>query len=299
ALTGIHVTTEQLTTFACGSAANFLVESTTESATVAFRLFHQALSDALAAERARLVLPAADEAALTTAFTGYGTRIGWDHTPTYLFRSLPGHAVRAGMIDKLLVDTAYVLRADLRRLIPAAAHTHTPTGAQRAHLLRLTPRAITADPPERLALLSVTEAFDGFDTAFRHHRHSAPYRGLWANTPRRAERAILEGHTGGVTGVCGAGGRTRPAGHRQRRPHDTNLGPEHRPSAPHDPRPLSGTRARAVQRRMSRRRKFRRPAGWECPLRYTAVRQAERQHRCRARPPVRGHSSAITTSTPK
>ena len=38
--------------------------------------------------------------------------------PPYLFRSLPGHAVRAGMIDELLADTAYVLRADLRRLIP-------------------------------------------------------------------------------------------------------------------------------------------------------------------------------------
>ncbi|MGH3914550.1 MAG: hypothetical protein ACRDTC_14265 [Pseudonocardiaceae bacterium] len=106
------------------------------------------------------------------------------------------------MIDELLADSTYVLHADLRRLIPTAAHTHTPTGSQRAHLLRLTPRAIVADPPERLALLSVTEAFDGLDTAFRHHRRKAPYRGLWANPPPRLERAILEGHTSGVNGVC-------------------------------------------------------------------------------------------------
>lgn len=81
-LAGAHVTTEQLTRFARGSAANFLVESAGESATVAFRLFHQALSDALYTERARLVPSAADEGTLTRAFTGYGARIGWDRAPT-------------------------------------------------------------------------------------------------------------------------------------------------------------------------------------------------------------------------
>jgi len=163
ALTGTQISIEQLTRFARGSAANFLVESTGESATVAFRLFHQALSEALRTERAEALPAASDEANLTRAFLTYGTERGWDRVPAYLFRSLPGHAVRAGMIDELLADTRYVLRADLYRLIPAAAHAHTPTGAQRAHLLRLTPRAIPAQPPERLALLSVTEAFDGLD----------------------------------------------------------------------------------------------------------------------------------------
>ena len=201
-LAGTHVTTEQLTRFARGSAANFLVESASESATAAFRLFHQALSDALSAERTRSVPPVEDEGALTAAFTGYGARLGWDRVPAYLFRSLPGHALRAGLIDELLADTGYVLRADLRRLIPAAAHAHTPTGLERAHLLRLTPQAITAEPPERLALLSVTETLDGLSTAFRYHREDAPYRGLWANGPGRMERAVLDGHTGGVNGVC-------------------------------------------------------------------------------------------------
>jgi hypothetical protein len=144
----------------------------------------------------------ADECALTRAFTGYGDRLGWDFAPTYLFRSVPGHAVRAGMIDELLADTGYVLRADLRRLIPAAAHALTSEGLERAHLLRLTPRAIAAQPPERLALLSVTEALDGLGTAFRHHQEEAPYGGLWANAPRRVERAVLDGHTDWVRGVC-------------------------------------------------------------------------------------------------
>ncbi len=202
ALTGAQISIEQLTRFARGSAANFLIESTEGSATGAFRLFHQALSDALSAERGRSVPPAHDEKTLSSAFTGYGVRIGWDHVPPYLFRSLPGHAVRAGMIDELLADTDYVLRADLRRLIPATDHADTPAGMQRARVLRLTPRALPAPPPQRLALLSVTEALDDLGTTFRHHRDDAPYRGRWANTPRRVERAILEGHTGRVTGVC-------------------------------------------------------------------------------------------------
>ncbi|MFN2496928.1 MAG: hypothetical protein ABR608_13630, partial [Pseudonocardiaceae bacterium] len=201
ALTGAPVAAEQLTRFARGSAANFLVESTGESATATFRLFHQALSDALSMERTRSIPTVTDERALTRAFTGYGARIGWDYAPAYLLRSLPGHAVRAGMIDKLLADTGYVLRADLRRLIPAADHAGTVTGSERARLLRLTPQAISAEPAERGALLTVTESLDGLDTAFRQHGEGAPYRGLWASVPARAERAVLEGHTGWVNGV--------------------------------------------------------------------------------------------------
>jgi hypothetical protein len=202
ALTGAQISTEQLTRFARGSAANFLIESTEESATPTFRLFHQALGDALSADRGRSVPPAVDERTLTRAFTGYGARIGWDQAPTYLFRSLPGHAVRAGMIDELLADAEYVLRADFRRLIPAADHAHTPAGVQRACVLRLTPQAMPTEPPERLALLSVTEALEGPSTTFRHHRGDAPYRGLWGNTPRRVERMVLTGHTDWVYGVC-------------------------------------------------------------------------------------------------
>ncbi|MCA1695678.1 MAG: hypothetical protein LC749_13640, partial [Actinobacteria bacterium] len=103
--------------------------------------------------------------------------------------------MRARLIDELLADTDYVLHADLRRLIPATDHTHTPAGVQRARVLRLTPQAIPAPPPRRLALLSVTETLDDLGTAFRQHRGEAPYRGVWGNTPRRTERTTLEGHT--------------------------------------------------------------------------------------------------------
>ena len=178
ALTGADIGTGQLSRFARGSAANFLVESTGESATTVFRLFHQALSDALHTQRRASAAPGSDEAALTRAFTSYGTFIGWARAPTYLSRSLPGHALRAGMIDQLLADTDYVLHADLRRLIPPAAHARTPAGLQRTQLLRLTPRAIAAKPAERLALLSVTETLEELRDGVSSSPPTGPLPGL-------------------------------------------------------------------------------------------------------------------------
>ncbi|MGH3568316.1 MAG: trypsin-like peptidase domain-containing protein [Pseudonocardia sp.] len=202
-LAGVQVTAARLKQFASGSAANFLVESTGPGTTSTFRLFHQALGDALGATRSRFMAAALDEAALSTAFVAYGARIGWDNAPPYLFRSLPGHALRAGMIDELLAESDYLLHADLRRLIPAADHARTSRGRDTAHVLRMTPRAIPAAAPERLALLSVTETLDSAATTFRDSPHAAPYRGIWASVPRRTELTVLEGHTGGlVSGVC-------------------------------------------------------------------------------------------------
>ncbi|MEJ7716353.1 MAG: WD40 repeat domain-containing protein [Thermoleophilaceae bacterium] len=202
ALDGVQVSAAQLKQFAAGSAANFLVESSGGDGS--YRLFHQALADVLAAARSQVNDVADDETALTGAFVDYGARTGWREAPGYLFRSLPGHATRAGTIDTLLADIGYVLHADLRRLIPAAAHARTLRGTDTAHLLRMTPRAISADPPERLALLTVTECIDS--TATRFHDFSslaiAPYHGLWASVPRRVERTVLEGHTGWVRAVC-------------------------------------------------------------------------------------------------
>ena len=61
-----------------------------------------------------------DERALTLAFTRHGRRGRWENAPGYLLRSLPAHAAAAGLVDDLLCDDAYLLHADLRRLIQAA-----------------------------------------------------------------------------------------------------------------------------------------------------------------------------------
>jgi len=202
ALHGRSLSADQLARFARGTAANFLVESAVDRAGSTFRLFHQALGDALLTVRGQSVAVADDERALTHAFHDYGAHAGWEAAPGYLFRSLPGHAARAGLVDELLADDQYLRYADLRRLIPAANTATTPAGRRSARLLHLTPRAIAAGPENRVALFSVTEALEGLGSSYRDSGGRSPYRAKWAAVSQRVERAVLEGHTGWVWAVC-------------------------------------------------------------------------------------------------
>ena len=70
------------------------------------------------------------------------------------------------MIDELRTDDAYLLHADLIRLLPLADLAASAAGRQRARLLRLTPGASSADPPDRIAMFSVTEALENLGDAF-------------------------------------------------------------------------------------------------------------------------------------
>jgi WD40 repeat protein/DNA-binding SARP family transcriptional activator len=204
AVDGARVSAEDLARFARSSAGNFLVETGGEAATEdhTYRLFHQALNDALLRARADVMPRADDERAFTLAFTRHGRRSSWKDAPDYLLRSLPAHAAAAGLADDLLRDDAYLLHADLRRLIRIADQAGSAPGRRRARLLRLTPRAITAGPRDRAALFSVTEALDDLGTGYRDGGWPAPYRALWASVKPRSERAVLEGHQGWVNGVC-------------------------------------------------------------------------------------------------
>ncbi|WIM93144.1 AAA family ATPase [Actinoplanes oblitus] len=191
---GGRVSEPVLDRFARSAAANFLVETSAAGEEPTFRLFHQALNDALLRDRGAGV--ALDERQLTRAFLAHGRAVGWANAPRYLLRSLPGHAQRAGLVDDLVADDGYLLHADLLRLIPAT----TAAGPARARMLRLTPQAISAGPAERAAMFSVTQAFEGTPPGFAGQ--PAPYRGRWATVPRRIERMSFEGHTDQVNDVC-------------------------------------------------------------------------------------------------
>ena len=198
ALYGAHVSTIDLAQFARSSAANFLVETVGGATSdpgdlgtgTVYRLFHQALNDALLRTRADITLRADDERALTRAFITRGRASRWDGAPGYLLRSLPGHAQAGGLADELLTDDGYLLHADLRRLMQIADDAASAAGRRRARLLRLTPQAITADAAERAALFSVTEALDDLGTAYHADMWQAPYRAQWAavRTTKRARR---------------------------------------------------------------------------------------------------------------
>ena len=77
-----EITELALARFARSSAASFLVESTDQHGGEAeFRLFHQALRDALLRTRAGLTARDVDEQALTRAFMAAGQEMGWDQRP--------------------------------------------------------------------------------------------------------------------------------------------------------------------------------------------------------------------------
>ena len=210
AIDGMHVSADDLTRFARSSAANFLVETGGEAdaagddaaTVVVYRLFHQALNDALLSVRSDVTSRANDERALTVAFIRHGRLDGWRTAPTYLLRSLPGHAAAGGMIDDLLTDDAYLLYADLRRVMQVADDSVTLPGRNRGPLLRLTPNAITAGPADRAALFSVTEALENLGVSDWSRIVETLYQTRWASVRPRTERAILEGHAGVVLSVC-------------------------------------------------------------------------------------------------
>jgi WD40 repeat protein/DNA-binding SARP family transcriptional activator/DNA-binding XRE family transcriptional regulator len=220
AVDGTRISAEDLTRFARSSAANFLVEASSEPAgpghgpgITVYRLFHQALNDALLHARSEVMPRADDERALTLAFTRHGRQGRWHNAPPYLLRSLPGHAAAAGLADDLLCDDAYLLHADLRRLIHAADGAGSAQARRRARLLRLTLCPIAADPRDRAALFSVTEVLDDLGTSYRNGNWNAPYQAQWASvTPRRfvASReghgshqcAKMQGHGVPVAGIC-------------------------------------------------------------------------------------------------
>ncbi len=203
ALTGTTPGEHRLRTFARSSAANFLVEtSTAEAPARVFRLFHQALDDTLLTARTQIAQPVDDEQAIAEALIDQGRSGGWRNAPEYLLRSLPRHAARGGVIDRLLTDAAYLLYADLRRLVPAASKASSPLARERARLLRKTPRALNATPANRTALFSVTEALEHLGSTYCKGNFSAPYQAVWAVGPPRDEEAVLEGHIGAVGAVC-------------------------------------------------------------------------------------------------
>ncbi|MFC4064452.1 hypothetical protein [Actinoplanes subglobosus] len=198
---GACVGVDDLTEFARSSAANFIVETSGRPPAARFRLFHQALDDALRRARATVGGPASDQRDISEHLIRYGRRRGWAGADPYLLSVLPEHAAAGGVIDELLTDYEYLLHADLLRLVPPAAHAHTVLGQQRARLLRLTPNAVGAGPAERSAEFSVTAAIEGIDARIAVDGRE-PYRAVWAAVQRRPEWAALRGHTGDAAVVC-------------------------------------------------------------------------------------------------
>ncbi|MBU8858269.1 hypothetical protein KSK32_13675 [Micromonospora sp. WMMB482] len=198
---GGTVTEDELLAFARTSAANFLVE-TGGGSQPAYRLFHQALNDALLAGRDERRTREDDQRRLVAAWTDLATETGWASVPGYLRSSLSHHAARAGLVEQLLADDDYMLHAQLDRLL-SVIDTERPLSSlsqARVKLMQRTPLAMVASPAERAALFSVVERLDGLGSGIE--TVAAPYRARWAHTPPRQERSVLDGHSQAVYDVA-------------------------------------------------------------------------------------------------
>jgi WD40 repeat protein len=205
--------------FARSSAASFLVESVgSEGDGAEFRLFHQALNDALFNGRAQYAEARDDELALTRAFMEMGREAGWDQVPPYLLRSLPGHASRAGLIDELLSDDSYPLYADIPRILASADDVGSPASQRLIRTLMLSPPAIRDESaPGRAAILSVTETMEGLGDRYGRSGIRTPYRALWTSATSGIVQSVLrrnDAHDDSaadeINAVCGfaSNGRT-------------------------------------------------------------------------------------------
>lgn len=200
ALGGVQPTPTALSQFARSSAASFLIE--TGTGTPVFRLFHQALNDALLAARAEFVPSEQDQRALASMMLAAGKQAGWAHAPAYLLRSLPMHAARGETIDALLAEDEYPLHADLRRLLRHVDHAATADGQRRAQLLRHTRQAFDDEPAARAAMFGVTEMLDNLGHTYTRGNWQSPYRAAWAHVRARAEHTVFYAHPSWVYGMC-------------------------------------------------------------------------------------------------
>jgi WD40 repeat protein len=147
AVDGAEVGAMEIRRFARSSAANFLV--VTEDSEKTFRLFHQALNEELLASRARVSAVFDDEAAIARAFIALGRERNWAGAPPYLYRSLAGHAQRAGLIDGLVADLDFLVHAEPSRLVVHLDEVSSPEAMRLARAYRTSLHLDTEGDPDR------------------------------------------------------------------------------------------------------------------------------------------------------
>ena len=182
-------------------AADYLLQTarTEHGARRVTRLFHQALTDELLAERDQLL---SDESVLLDMLLGQAERTGWQDR--YLREHAVEHAAAAGRLDQLLEDPLYLITVDPARLAPhldaarsAPARATVAVYRQSAHLLA------PLDQPMRASQLELTAHRLGCRSLAARIADAAadrPWQTRWSHGRRATDQQVLPGHTGTVWG---------------------------------------------------------------------------------------------------
>ncbi|MGP8297651.1 caspase family protein [Streptomyces inhibens] len=170
------------------------------------RLYHQELTDHLRGRALELrdlteVQHCFVETLLSVVPDAQGApgRRDWSRAPRYVREHLATHAAAAGAIDDLIEDPAFVLSADITRLLPAVRHAErNPMLAMAiercADMLGGTARG--GDRAAQLAFAAETHGAQEF--ARRLLEHSTGVERMWAEPRQVTPHRIVGQHTAGT-----------------------------------------------------------------------------------------------------
>ena len=183
-------------------AADYLLQTTTteRGARPVTRLFHQALTDELLAQRNH---QPSDESALLDMLLDQAGHEGWQDR--YLREHAAEHAAAAGRLDQLLEDPHYLITVDPARLVPHLDAARSAPARATAAVYRQSAHHLTPlDRPARASQLELTAHRLGCRSLAARIASAAPDRPWethWSHG-RRATYQVLTGHADGVFAVA-------------------------------------------------------------------------------------------------
>jgi len=207
---GYPITQADLDELRASAVADYLLQTATERDGTTTRLFHQALTDHLLADRDQRQDQNALMTSLLLQVRGQG---GWAGADRYCLAHIADHAQPAGRLPELLTQHDYLIRAEgagLMAMVGRLPPEQRPPEA--AVILRAGPAAYSLPPAQRAGLFAVSAAHLGLAELrqrFISYSSGLP-RPLWAHS-LGTPHTTLTGHADAVravTAVPVADGRT-------------------------------------------------------------------------------------------
>ena len=199
---GYSVTVLDLDVLRRSRAADYLLQTTTQHAgRPVTRLFHQALTDELLAERDQVP---SDESVLLDMLLGQAERDGW--RAHYLREHVAEHAAAAERLDQLLEDPHYLLTVDPARLVPHLDAARSGPARAIAAVYRESARYLAdLDRPARASQLELTAhhlGLRGLAARIASAAPDRPWQTRWSHGLRATGHQILTGHDDVVSAVA-------------------------------------------------------------------------------------------------
>jgi WD40 repeat protein len=188
------------------TAGSYVVEGLANGRSV-YRLYHQALAEHLLDGRDQH----ADQRAITNALItvvplGVGGVLDWAAAHPYIRTHLSTHAVKAGCIDDLLADPAYLLEAARPQLLTSLGAALSPHARSAADAYRrAVPHLRVAPDREHASYLQLAARCGwapGLADAAEGCRPRGTWSAKWASWHPETPHRTLTGHIGGVWSVA-------------------------------------------------------------------------------------------------